>query len=375
MNPENIDQPQSPQPQPQIPPKPTLSESIEELTNNNSATPNDTGVQIKPIHIRTYGSDAAEALQQKKASVVKIAVAEQKRKDEINEVPVQKKGTASKSIAVLLFSLILLGAGGGGLYYLYTEKILGDQTIKPETSFIAQSLIDADNQKEINISIDRDVIQAVTDYRENTQAPVGSIEHIVFTEGTTTEHQVVTAQTFLTIINSHAPSSLLRSLKSEFMFGIYILSQSEPFLILKTDSFEQAFPGMLEWETRLREDINELFIPLKNSSQTIEETLIIEPNITNVTTGTSTATTSLTTVISTSTASLRPEITTDDLLTVKNIFTDLIIRNKDVRALRNTKNEILLLYTFIDKETIIITRNETTLREVLNRIEKKVYEL
>ena len=50
------------------------------------------------------------------------------------------------------------------------------------------------------------------------------------------------------------------------------------------------------------------------------------------------------------------------------VFEDSIIKNKEVRVLKDTKGTIRLLYSFIDRETLVITTNESTFSEVLTRL-------
>ena len=48
-------------------------------------------------------------------------------------------------------------------------------------------------------------------------------------------------------------------------------------------------------------------------------------------------------------------------------FEDLVIKSKNVRALRDGRGNIVLLYSFLNEEYIVITTNDDTFREVLNR--------
>jgi len=47
---------------------------------------------------------------------------------------------------------------------------------------------------------------------------------------------------------------------------------------------------------------------------------------------------------------------------------DNIIENKDVRILKNSTGEVVLLYTFPNTNTLIITGNIETLKVVLDRL-------
>ena len=49
-------------------------------------------------------------------------------------------------------------------------------------------------------------------------------------------------------------------------------------------------------------------------------------------------------------------------------FQDIVVKNRDLRALLNEQGDIVLLYTFYDRETLIITRTTSTLDEVITRL-------
>jgi hypothetical protein len=51
-------------------------------------------------------------------------------------------------------------------------------------------------------------------------------------------------------------------------------------------------------------------------------------------------------------------------------FEDAILQNKEIRAVRDLKGNVVLLYAFLDTKTILITSDETTLKEVSARLIK-----
>ena len=60
-----------------------------------------------------------------------------------------------------------------------------------------------------------------------------------------------------------------------------------------------------------------------------------------------------------------PLLTTDAY--TSGSFQDVVIRNKEARVLKNSDGLIILLYAFLDPNTIVITTNEYTFIEVLTR--------
>jgi hypothetical protein len=58
------------------------------------------------------------------------------------------------------------------------------------------------------------------------------------------------------------------------------------------------------------------------------------------------------------------EIPKDNSTTTK-VFIDEAIRNKDLRVLKDINNKTVLVYSFIDKNTLVITKNENLFNAIL----------
>jgi UDP-N-acetylglucosamine transferase subunit ALG13 len=48
---------------------------------------------------------------------------------------------------------------------------------------------------------------------------------------------------------------------------------------------------------------------------------------------------------------------------------DKIVENHDARVIQNNTGDVSLLWTFIDRNTLIITTNDATLREIISRLQ------
>ena len=111
--------------------------------------------------------------------------------------------------------------------------------------------------------------------------------------------------------------------------------ESKPFLILKTDSFENTFSSMLLWEETMQNDLAPYF------GTALQK--IISPSFSTETT-------------------LTPGVV------VPRIFHDVIVKNIDTRLLRNDDGNTVLLYAFPNASTLIITTDEGTFFEVFRRL-------
>ena len=113
------------------------------------------------------------------------------------------------------------------------------------------------------------------------------------------------------------PSELSRSFDKKFMVGIYSFDTNEPFIILKTSDYGASYAGMLKWEKEMSRDLGEIF--------SLPATLYGAP------------------------------------------FIDEEYKNKDLRVLRNTDGKVAMLYSFIDKNTLLITANENVFSAILGK--------
>jgi hypothetical protein len=51
-------------------------------------------------------------------------------------------------------------------------------------------------------------------------------------------------------------------------------------------------------------------------------------------------------------------------------FVDKIVENHDARVIQNNTGDVSLLWTFIDRNTLVITTQGATLREIISRLQQ-----
>lgn len=283
--------------------------------------------------VRTYKGDVAEVLKKNKTSQTQMVLAEHQKKEEQKEARSPKsKHNLPLLIGSIVFGVIGLTALVGGAVYFYTgqeKKANPAETVEPHT------LLFAEERKEIDIT-DKSpeaIRNAVGIELSELDIRLDFVENVYFTEYISASDQpsieknevknLVSTTRFFESVESRMPDTLKRALSPQFMYGIHSFNGNQPFIVLKTDFFENAFAGMLNWEPFMARDILPLFnIPVTDEIRN-------EP------------------------------------------FTDIVIKNRDLRALLGPEDEdIVLLYTFFDRETIIITAAEETLEEVVTRLQR-----
>lgn len=361
------------------------------LTTPQRPTP-----QIRPIKpIRTYEGDVAEVMSHKRTSTASIAIAESKKQQGTETLSNDKAPNhAGKKTTMLLLGLLLLGGGAFGAYYLYSKSALAPATPITEQPKSASSIVPQNSQ--VTITIDSQSPLATRKYLENeirkTQAPNTIKEIVVATKNPMGTLTRVSAQDMVKAMDINTPDILTRSLTSNWMLGVY----NDPdgvksvFVVSTTNFFQNTFAGMLQWEQVMADDLRPYLFPstvegVSNEQVGARVSVVTNPldNLNSILprTGTTTATSS-TSIKNTAAATTTKPLTSStteivaplkQYVTIRGKFEDRIVKNKDVRAFRASTGEILFLYSFIDNIHLLITEKESTLAEVLSRLEKQSF--
>jgi hypothetical protein len=285
-----------------------------------------------PDRLHTYKSDFADHAQSNDASAISVLAA-QADAGRVDRVLFKEKKSFPFGI---LAGVLLIFAGVGGVFFAYQSI-----SNKPLVVFAPRipSLIASDDRREIvGDNFLRDLAVASAE-----PLAEGRVRITYTTTATTSANGTVsklpaTGGALIKALALPMPDILARSITEESTVGIiHEGDEQAPFFILRVDSFERSFAGMLAWEQRMGNDLALLFpaYPV----EVIEE-------------------------VSTSTAPLEPTIAT----TFDSEFKDEVIQNRDVRALRDEEGRVVLLYGFRDKETLIITRSTSLYLALIERL-------
>ena len=293
--------------------------SVVEPESSSSQAPGDPKSPLKQI--RTYQGDVASALEHQNESLASIQKREAVKQEAIQKRTPPKQESSSKPIILVFFIFIFIALGAAGGYFAYMK--FKQQTALPVVVVPANRLIPIREARNINTTdLNREqFINLVREEaaRSSSAEQKGEIVQLELRKGEGDATLLQTSE-FLVLMESRAPGSLVRALDSTFMFGVTQSDIGRPFIFFKLKSYEQAYPGMLEWEENLREDLLPLFISPEELSAISSESR----------------------------------------------FQDITIANKDARVLKDGAGKTVLLYTFIDNEVLLITDNETSLRTLQN---------
>jgi hypothetical protein len=267
----------------------------------------------------------AGAIKDQKTSLVRMVLEEQKDRyrRETDESP-----RSRKNLSLIILSIIFFLATSGIIYYAFFQP-------SKESRLLAEinpiPLINTEGIQEIqtNGKSSKNIAKEIQQEILGSKPRLDTIKYLFFTEiistqtesGTIEKKNLVTTKQLFEKLGIAVPPILLRTIKDNFMFGYHTFNRNQPFLILKTDYYDNAFVGMLQWEKTMAHDLQPLF-------------------------GT---------------------VGTEDLS--QRMWNDVVTRNKDTRVLYNFNNTVALVYMFKDQRTLIISTNNDTLFEVSRRLD------
>lgn len=289
---------------------------------------------VRAIH--TLRQDMQHVVSDGKMTLVHAAALEQdSRRTRITEQPHQTPGAASRNrrtigMLLVIFLLLFLGAAAlFGVYYVITQ-----QQAAPVQHAGGPSLIFA--EQEVALPLDgaspAALKNTLAQARNAQSGALGSITRVVplvvttASDGTASTRSATFSE-FMTAIGITLPDELKRSLSENFFFGFHTIDKTSPVMVIPVDSYDHAFAGMLSWEPHMNADLAPVFtfIPaLASDSNGI------------------------------------PQVRT---------FSDIVLRNYDVRALKDDSGTVLLYYSFPTPHLLVIAESPYTFTEILSRLQ------
>ena len=330
------------------------------IEQNKLAAPPETQAPVtglsSVVSLHTMKSDLQSVVRKDSISLVRAASMEaDKRPGKLPEKAAAPGAPKRWRSALLIVSatLVLFGLGGAALYAVYYLK-----TTKPSAAASAARLLFAEQQ--IALPIDAQSSAAI---KQNIQsimtgqgAPSNSIIEVWPIIPSIDEAQAPRAATFaefLRALGARPSEEFIRSLSEEFFFGIHFADAPSPLFVVPVVSYDHAFAGMLAWEKSINTEFGGLFVQLPPYRT------VLVPAIVSATS------TSATSTEATST----PRMVETQEPVPPRAFEDLVMRNYDVRALKDDNGNIVLYYSFPTQDLLVISASPYTFPEVLSRLQ------
>ena len=283
--------------------------------------------------LRTLKDDLQRIVREKKISLVRAVALEGEKKYAEGDVAErgQIKEVHSRRVFRILFAIFIFSILGTAAFfgvYVIVQERSGIPKQESETSILfSENTFSLPVEKNTPLEIKRLVAQVRTD----KGATLGSITHFVPTnqeenaDGVSTE-RFLTLEEFFNAMGTRASADLFRALSSKFFFGTYTVDETAPIFVIPVLSYERAFAGMLAWEQTMNADLAPTFTRVSDQVQGVGG------------------------------------------LPDRRRFEDVVMRNYDVRVLKNDAGVIELYYSFPTRRLLIIGENVYSFTEILSRL-------
>ena len=294
-------------------------------------------------NIETYADDLAKAVEGDEPGLIKKIIDDQEEKEKFNEnySPTSKKNKSYMLISLVLIILALV------VFYLimYFHQEIFTANVAPQYS----PLIFTNQNQFLEVGgLNKDQIaQTVSNEINKMEIKTGGIEGIYLTEN----KKVIGFKEFIKLINGNITPDQMNPVNDNFLIGgtnnnivtpsvspgspetatstdpsardTLSLSEKKPFFLLKTISFVDVFSTMKAWEIKMLFDLHGFFGIYLN---------------------------------------------TDTNYLFTKDFDDGFIGNKNARILHDKDGNIVLMYIYVNDNSVVITDNETTANEIMAQL-------
>lgn len=355
---------------------------MEENSQPKKENASEDGNVIRPL--RTYQDDISKLIQNQKISTAKIVLAEQQHNQQEEEVGEEIEKKNLSPVIKIILSVFLIILGFGAIFFTFQYNLIPKQIKKIIGSNQNNQIITEKSQININIDdknsfeIRKEIANKIleTDSFENINDEIISINlnKTETIEKNDAEEKVIvnaTARNLFYILDIVEKDRLVRSFNDPFLLAIWTGIENVPFLILKTSDINLSFAEVHQWESAMYSDLRDVLNLKKEVPEFIEvlddilassSPSTAEGNVGPINTGTNSAT---------STASTTPAIklipNPEPKFDPKK-FTDLVILNRDARAVLDESGSTILIYSFISDDTLVFTKDLNVLKKIINKI-------
>ena len=233
------------------------------------------------------------------------------RDSEPRAATVRQGPVISRFAIVFVVVLIVFSGIGGGVYYFMTREPVVAGVAVPAFMTV---------DKKVALPLSNDKTTLLSSLRATLERENATLLHIylVFENKDTEGETLATAEDIFGILEPRTSGAFIRSLDERMMLGGVRTDTLEPYMLLKSNAFDVAFAGMLEWESFMIADLAPYFG----------------------------------TPLSTSLA-----------------FTDKTITNHNVRVLIDAEGKERITYGFVNRNTIILTTTSAAFEKLLTALQ------
>lgn len=270
--------------------------------------------------VHTFKDDLTRVAREQKISVIKaVSLEEEKRHQEKPrdfDRAVQKKPVVPIVLGVVVLASVAIIAA-------FWFSSLSSSTATTTQEFHSLLFAEQNTSFPLNQESGLDLKRSLATLRTKN-LPLGSITKLtpmILGEAP----RLATTAEFFTSLQTRAPDSFVRALGNDFFLGIHSVDTNAPVLVLSVQSYENAFAGMLAWESSVNEDLGPFF-------------------------------------------TTAPLFTSGNGTPARRAYTDEVIQNYDIRALKNDSGIIVFYYVFPSRNILILAESPYSFTEIITRL-------
>lgn len=314
-------------------PAPTTAATSASLAASPAARKTDSE-EAPVIGMHTLKQDLQHVVRDQKVSLVHAVALEQKRKSEAQgqtqETPRPKSHKARSVVFAIVLLLFLGSAALGGVFFIAQQQAATTPVVDDDSLVFAEKSVAFRLASTSPLTV-RNTLAGARTGAGGTLGSITRIVPVIETGGPLDasgqpQYRPATTREFFRGIGARLSDEALRAMGDEFFFGIHTVDKNAPVLVVPIASYDHAFAGMLEWEQDMNLDLSPIWMPL-----------------TTLTPG-------------------------PDGIPLQRAFTDVVMRNYDVRALKDDTGAIQLYYSFPTRDILVIGESPYSFTEILNRL-------
>lgn len=211
---------------------------------------------------------------------------------------------------LILGGIVALGVTLALALSIYMNVFKGEPTLTYAVpSFFTTSAV-------VGIPLTGDRAAFATAFTPHTQGVVGEGTQVYPTLQEGEVLRPATSKEFFATLKMGLSRAFINSLDDAFMMGVVTAKKPEPFLIIRSYNFDELFAGLLAWEGTMQKDLAPIFGAPRGEAAT---------------------------------------------------FTDAVASNKSTRILKDGAGNEILVYSFINQNTVIITTNGEALATLVSK--------
>ncbi|HEU0085667.1 MAG TPA: hypothetical protein VFQ59_01770 [Candidatus Paceibacterota bacterium] len=268
-------------------------------------------------NVVTLTDEMIKVLESDSSGAIKKIIQEEEHREKVKK-NFSPESTRNKVFLALSFFLVGFSVIGLISIFLFREKIIV-APVQPQYN----PIIFADKSffAEVGDLTRKEMAGLISGQVRLTEVKIGGVEAIHLTDS----KRVMGFGAFAEKINISLPKEGLAHVQNSFLFGATRTSDEDRnlFILLKVRSFADIFPHMRAWEAKMFLDLHDMF------------------GIT-----------------------LSPE---NSYLQLKEFEAGMIV-NKNARILYDNEGELVLMYIFVDDNSIVIANDIPTAREAMVRL-------